>query len=668
MRIALAVCLTLLPAGALAAGGDLVWYFQGIEDVNAIDEIQDQNSDGVPDVVVETYDAGAVGDHLYCLSGGSPGPVAATIWSTRPLGGPSNSGGWGDECARTTPDITGDGVQDVLLGTAWGGRTAYVIDGTDGSVYWDFDTYADSPPTPPLSGWVYTMSWVPDVDGDGFPDVVFGCGSDNNRAYHFNPRTGLRFWNIELGDAIFSSAALQDVTGDGKGDVVIGVGDNAPAVWCLRGSGSGGPTVVWTHPLGGSCLAVAAIGDISGDSVNDVLAGTWDSSVLAFDGATGDTLWESVFPGFAYVQQIAVLDDVNGDGEQDAAIGTWDDRAFVISGLDGTELWSYPTLGDVWAVGRSDDLTGDGVNEVVAGSFGVSPSYNGRVYLLDGVTGSLVWVYVTPNRIYSVKGVSDLTGDGRPDVMAGTQMLTAGPPGGRAYLLDGGDNVTSAGGTVFVEGVPGPTGILVRLHGATDADACIVERYEGAPNGAEAANRFRREIALAYREGLLRTREAMAARSQDPQITWTRISGELAVRAGRAEYLDGSAEVGRDYTYRFALLRESEVVGYSPASTFKRTGAEGPLAIPEIRARPNPAGAGNVTIDFRVPRPQRWTLDVFDAAGRRVAAVDAREGFGDVTLQWDGRDGSGRPLPSGVYFLRLEGEDFVSSKKVSLLR
>jgi hypothetical protein len=662
MRRTIALLFALAPVAAHGAAGDLVWFFQGIQDVNAIDEIEDQDSDGVPDIVLETYDSGATGDHLYCVSGGSSGPIPGTIWSTRPPGGPSNSGGWGDECMRVGPDLSGDGVEDVLLGTAWGGRTAYVIDGTSGTVHWSFDTYAESPPMPPLSGWVYTVSSLPDVDGDGFADMVFACGSDNNRAYHCSGSTGAVLWSLDLGDAIFSSAELSDVTGDGKADVAIGVGDNAPAVWCMRGGGAG-PPAVWTRPLAGSCLAVAAIDDLSGDSVNDVLAGTWASSVLAFDGATGDTLWESVFPGFAYVQQIAILDDVNGDGEQDAAIGTWDDRAFVLSGLDGAEIWSFPTGGDVWAVARSADVTGDGANDVVAGSF------DGRVYLLDGVGGGEVWNYDTGNRLYCVRGVSDLTGNGRPDVAAGTQMLSSGPPGGRAYLIEGGqDGGTSADLPMFVEGVPGPGGILVRLRGAAGWDACFVERHEGAPNAAAAAQRFRREIAEAYRDGLVGTEEAMAARAHDPEIRWSKVSGELTIRGGAAEWLDTSAEVGRSYSYRFALLRESLVAGYSPAATLTRT-EDAALAIPDIRTRPNPAAAGNVSIEFRVPRPQVWTLEAFDAGGRRVAELDRREGHaGDVRVEWDGRGPGGSRLPNGVYFLRLAGEDFVASSKVTLLR
>jgi len=37
-------------------------------------------------------------------------------------------------------------------------------------------------------------------------------------------------------------------------------------------------------------------------------------------------------------------------------------------------------------------------------------------------------------------------------------------------------------------------------------------------------------------------------------------------------------------------------------------------------------------------------------------------------ITWDGCDDTGKPLPSGVYFVRLEGEGFKQVRKVILLR
>ena len=44
--------------------------------------------------------------------------------------------------------------------------------GQSGATFWKFDTYSQSPPTPPNSGWIYAMdSLGSDLTGDGVPEV-----------------------------------------------------------------------------------------------------------------------------------------------------------------------------------------------------------------------------------------------------------------------------------------------------------------------------------------------------------------------------------------------------------------------------------------------------------------------------------------------------------------
>jgi outer membrane protein assembly factor BamB len=660
---ALLVALVAAPVAALAAGGDLIWTFQGIEDVICAGEILDTDADGTNDIIVETYDAGATGDHLWCLSGGSHGPAPDVIWSVRPLGGPSNSGGYGDECVRVGPDLNGDLHPDVLLGTAWGARTAFVINGKTGGTVWKFDTYSDTPPNPPVSGWVYSMISVPDTDFDKVPDVFFVCGSDNDNVYHMSGDSGDLIWVRGLGDGILAAQDLGDVSGDGLADGAFGVGDFAPAVWVMKGGTQGLPTQ-WNRPTAGSVLALERIEDLTSDGIDDLIVGTWDAEVLAFDAASGDTIWQSRPSSAMVVMRIENLGDVDGDSIDDVVVGSWDDTPFVLSGADGTVIWDHRVDGDVWAVDRLPDVTGDGIDDVVIGSF------DHFVYALDGTDGSQLWKFDTGNRLYWVMGTSDLTGNGIPDVFAGSQKLSG--PGGHGYLLEGGDDATSVDLPMRAEAHPASRGMAVRLEGARGVEACWLERVDGSGEQGPTARRFEDAVIAAHRAGELTVAEALAARSQDPHVVWTRVADrELPVVDGRAAWVDTGVEEGREYTWRFALVVGGDVVGYSPTVTRTVGTGAGRFDVPRLLARPNPVPGEAVTIEFRLPSPQAWRLEVIDPAGRRVATIDSGEAGerpSDVRVAWNGRDASGSRLPNGVYFLRLEGRDFVSSEKITLLR
>ena len=84
------------------------------------------------------------------------------------------------------------------------------------------------------------------------------------------------------------------------------------------------------------------------------------------------------------------------------------------------------------------------------------------------------------------------------------------------------------------------------------------------------------------------------------------------------------------------------------------------------RITPNPS-RGSVTIVFAVERAEGARLRILDVGGREVfASVPA--GAGSNRLLWDGRDSSGRPVASGVYFVELAAATGVFREKVVLLR
>jgi len=78
---------------------------------------------------------------------------------------------------------------------------------------------------------------------------------------------------------------------------------------------------------------------------------------------------------------------------------------------------------------------------------------------------------------------------------------------------------------------------------------------------------------------------------------------------------------------------------------------------------PNPFNP-STTIQFRVPSSGFVSLKVYDALGREVATlVNGRENAGSHTVMFDATH-----LSSGVYFYRLQAENFVETKKMVLVK
>jgi hypothetical protein len=102
------------------------------------------------------------------------------------------------------------------------------------------------------------------------------------------------------------------------------------------------------------------------------------------------------------------------------------------------------------------------------------------------------------------------------------------------------------------------------------------------------------------------------------------------------------------------------------------TGTESPpVAAPGFfvhAARPNPyAERTSIGVETIESLPVR--VDVVTPSGRRLKTIaDATLRPGRWDFAWDGTDGEGRRVGSGVYFLRVRGGDTVRSDRVTLAR
>jgi len=83
---------------------------------------------------------------------------------------------------------------------------------------------------------------------------------------------------------------------------------------------------------------------------------------------------------------------------------------------------------------------------------------------------------------------------------------------------------------------------------------------------------------------------------------------------------------------------------------------------------PNPFNP-TTTIAFGLAKPADITLRIYDTTGRLVRVLaDGRYAAGPQAEVWDGRDDSGRPVASGVYFYRLDTRTNVLTRKMLLVK
>lgn len=145
-----------------------------------------------------------------------------------------------------------------------------------------------------------------------------------------------------------------------------------------------------------------------------------------------------------------------------------------------------------------------------------------------------------------------------------------------------------------------------------------------------------------------------------------RVTGEI-LAGGRGDYtlLDIAVRDGARYVYVLAeVVDNGEVNDIAYVETVVRLGP----SVLRLTTRPNPFNP-QVTIHVDLPRDGAVRLDVLDASGRLVRRfVERRLDVGRHAIVWDGTDGGGRPLASGVYFLSLRAGDARRTARVVIAR
>ena len=151
---------------------------------------------------------------------------------------------------------------------------------------------------------------------------------------------------------------------------------------------------------------------------------------------------------------------------------------------------------------------------------------------------------------------------------------------------------------------------------------------------------------------------AIEFRSTDPNINFHLVGDSVAITINE----------NANYTFKIVAKYNNDIVSISPEyTTSSVTSFTSNLIVPEKfklnQNYPNPFNP-LTTITYSIPERAKVILKIYDVLGNEIITlVNEEKSIGNYKVEFDGRD-----LPSGIYFYQLRSDNFVSTKKLLLLK
>lgn len=345
------------------------------------------------------------------------------------------TGGWSERTIVATPDVTRDGLVDLVTFDETGAAEIRpgLADGRFGATVRRVNRFRGHS----------LVAAVGDVDGDSHHDLV--ARRDNklvvflgNRRGGFDPvrrGTSLRGYRQVVGAG--------DVTGDGHAD--LWARNRQDRLFLHRGLGGGafGAREAVAGDWSGYDWVDGGV-DYSTDGVPDLLARRKDGRLMVFPGRGDGTLAPAVGPArnIADITSFSGAGQLAGNPSADLVATRADGALVVLRNRGGFELGRPIDTGRSFRRGNlvlnAGDFDGNGHGDVIMRrGTGALFLYPGRG---TGRLGSAVKIAGRKFRhVTGLRAVRDVTGDGSPDLVGkdGQGVLTVWPGNGRSFLGQG---------------------------------------------------------------------------------------------------------------------------------------------------------------------------------------------------------------------------------------
>lgn len=526
-------------------------------------------------------------------------------------------------------DVDGDGHPEVVLGCgpflyAWHRDGTEVRDG-------DSNPATNGVFAVPGGSYCYASPSIADVDHDGIPDIVLGTGGGLMHAYRWNG-TEVKGFPFAPGGAITGSPAVADLDLDGHTEIIFPCTNSK--LYCLTDTGTVRAGWPLSMALSGTSRSPSpAIADLDGDGYPDVVEATTDGymRVVNRDGVALPG-WGSVRFAAAYAalagatESSPIVADLNGDGGLEVIQGAEDATLYAFR-ADGTPEPGFPIRvgGEIRGTPAVWDVTNTGHTNIVLSC------WDKKIYM---------WDYPgTFNRL------------GMP-----WPMFRHDDQRGGQYNVR---NVITAVG-----------GAQLRADAVAEGIRISWSAPE-APDGRVSWNLYRREDPLEKPAG------AAPRELAEIPTDFVKINAAPIPEGPRGPgYVDQDVRGGRTFVYILETLVEGRRVSLSGPLARSMPARFLPVRAALFQNAPNPF-AGHTEIAFMVPVQSGGgaasaagaRLTLHDVSGRQLRVLsESPLAPGRHSVRWDGRDQFGRALPAGIYFYRLQAGGEALTRKLLLAR
>ncbi len=586
--------------------------------VEGLKPINDITGDGIPEVIISTENYWTM-----CLDGAASGS-SYPLWIFTTYISNFNAGSIGanfeygvQDAIQIANDLNGDGFNDVVIATGGGNEHVYALDGTNGEIIWQYGDDINY-----SLGDFEAVDVKRDFNGDNIEDVLAIAdgnseGTGYKRAYLFNGTNGNIIWehyypgpNPAFGKTIIS---VDDFTGDNIPEAVIAYGNNGSTNQAVRALNGANGQEIWTREMidyePKELLALPLPGGGS-----DIIAAEYFNRIHRLNGTNGSVVWTYPLGASAGVIQISLIKDINSDQIPDILIASFANNGLnCLSGADGVQLWFWQ-MDYQFGVTSIPDINNDGVEDVLAGA------RYGNFYCISGRGDSLFFMHSFPGDwVYTVNSMLSIDGNFSNEIIVGTKN-------GKIVCFSAGTFAVPVEITIF-SGYATNNNVTLNWSTATETNNA---GFEIERKSNESWDK------IGFIPGSGTTTELRSYSFIDENI----LSGFYSYRLKQIDF---------NGNYEYSDVIEIEIgtpTEYSLEQNY-----------------PNPFNP-TTTISYSIKKKGLVSLKVFDILGNKVKTiVNEEQESGNYKVQFNAYK-----IASGIYFYTLQAGEFISTKKMILLK